>query len=150
MYHRWQEQNSHSAASNQLKAELGLDVIKQCVHQILRKYLYLKYQNRLPKPWLKQRHKNARISFYEKYKFATKNSNLWFSVTDQTISINIGGIWDVHVRHTINAFMDGGGSFMVWALHFHQKASSKYALSQAKWIQKSTLICWKIRNLFFF
>lgn len=53
----------------QIKVELGLHVTRQRVQQLIKDDIGLNYENKIAKPRLTQRHKNARIAFAEKYKF---------------------------------------------------------------------------------
>ena len=53
----------------QIKIELDLNITRQRIQQIIMADLGLLYENKIPKPRLTQRHKNARIAFVEKYKF---------------------------------------------------------------------------------
>lgn len=121
----------------QIKVELGLNATKQRVHQIIRQDLGLKYENRVPKPRLKQHHKIARIAFYEKYKFWEEEfESVIFS--DEKI-FNLDGpdglqkYWrDVRrPRESCHKRVHGGGSLMVWAA-FSVKGKSKICFVPGK------------------
>lgn len=121
----------------QIKVELGLNVTKQRVHQIIRQDLGLKYENRVPKPCLKQRHKNARIAFYEKYKFWDEEfESVVFSDEKK---FNLDGPDGLHKywrdvrrpREACHKRVHGGGSLMVWAA-FSSKGKSKICFVPGK------------------
>ena len=53
----------------QIKVKLDLAMSRQRIHQVIKDDIKHSYENKIPKPPLTQKHKNARIKFVEKYKF---------------------------------------------------------------------------------
>lgn len=60
---------TNNFSCGQIKAELSLSVTRRRINQILNEDLQITRQQMIPKPKLTSRHKAARLSFAEKYKF---------------------------------------------------------------------------------
>lgn len=110
-----------SMSCRQIKVELGLNVTRQRVQQIIKTDIGLRYENKVPKPPLTKRHKEARIAFAEKYKFWEEEfESVIFSDEKK---FNLDGpdghhkYWrDIRQpRQTCYKRNHGGGSLMVWA-----------------------------------
>lgn len=108
-------------SAGQIKHQLGLNVTKRRVQQILSTCEHLKYRKRLPKPKLLEKHKVARMGFAETHKFWDDE---WQSVifSDEK-KFNLDGpdgyqmSWqDLRLpRQTRCARNFQGGSLMLWA-----------------------------------
>lgn len=105
----------------QIKVELGLHVTRQRVQQLIKDDIGLNYENKIAKPRLTQRHKNARIAFAEKYKFWEEEFETVIFSDEK--KFNLDGPDGHHKywrdprnpRQTCHKRNHGGGSLMVWA-----------------------------------
>ncbi|KAI8122783.1 Transposable element Tc3 transposase [Lucilia cuprina] len=98
---------------HQIKVELDLNVTRQCIQQLIKADLGLRYENKIPKPRLAQHHKNARIAF-EKFENVIYSDEKKFNLDGPD---GLHKYWRdlCHPRQMCYNRNHGGGSLMVWA-----------------------------------
>ncbi|KAH9089310.1 hypothetical protein Ae201684P_001511 [Aphanomyces euteiches] len=132
-----------------IEKSFGFIVHKSCIHSVLRASKFAKYIKRKPSPYLKKRHKIARLRFAKQY---INKPNFWHRVVfSDEKKFNLDGpdgcqyYWHDLRREpeTYSKRVVGGGSVMVWAAICSQ-GKSKLAILQGK--QDSSKYCETLSN----